>query len=122
MKKEADITDDDYRVLLSGAAGVESSKDIETPDQYYRVITALSNLIMAKGKIPFGKSVEKQPFCNAVKAKANQVLGKDYQARLSGYLRKMGKADLVECNAWELRQIMGFLSRVGKQENVGAKK
>ena len=121
MKKEADLTDDDYRLLLSGAAGVDSSKNIETPDQYHRVITALSNLLMAKGKIPFGKPIgeRKQSFCDAVKAKARLVLENNYRTRLSGYLRKMGKVDLAECNDWELRRIMGFLSRIEKQEKVG---
>jgi len=124
MKKEGELTDEDYRILLSGAAGVDSSKDIETPDQYYRVITALSNLLMAKGKIPFGSSIgeRKQPFRDAVKAKASMVLGPSYQIRLSGYLRKMGKADLAECNDWELRRIMGFLSRVEKQEKAGSRR
>ncbi|MCL1812257.1 MAG: regulatory protein GemA [Treponema sp.] len=119
MKKEAELTDEDYRLLLSGAAGIDSAKDIASPDQYYKIITALSNLLMAKSKIPFGRSINKrQTFCDAVKVKASTVLGKDYQVRLSGYLRKMGKADLAKCNDWELRQVMGFLSRIEKQEKV----
>jgi hypothetical protein len=118
MKKEAELTDEDYRLLLSGAAEVESAKDIATPDQYYRVITALSNLLMAQGKIPFGKS-GKQTFRDAVTAKALRVLGVARQTRLSGYLRKMGKASLAGCNDWELRKITAFLSRIEKQEKTG---
>ena len=118
MKRDAELSDEDYRLLLSGAAGVDSAKNIKTPDQYYRVITALSNLLMAQGKIPFGKPIPKQPFRDAVSAKARLVLGNDYQIRLSGYLRKMGKACLTECNDWELRKIMGFLSRIEKQEKT----
>jgi hypothetical protein len=118
MKKEAGLPDDAYRILLSGAAGVESAKDIATPVQYNRVITALSNVLMAQGKIPFGKS-GKQMFRDAVIAKALRVLGVAWQTRLSGYLQKMGKPRLADCNDWELRRIMGFLSKTEKQEKKG---
>jgi hypothetical protein len=33
LKKQATLTDDEYRTLLSGAAGVNSASAIETPDQ-----------------------------------------------------------------------------------------
>jgi hypothetical protein len=104
MKKEADITDEDYRVLLSGAAGVDSAKDIKSQAQYKRVIKALLNLRVAQGKnILFEK---------AVYAKAKCTLGSDWRTRLSGYLKRLNKTTLADCNDRELRQIMGFLSKV----------
>jgi hypothetical protein len=104
MKKEANITDEDYRALLSGAAGVDSAKDIKSQAQYKRVIKALSNLRVAQGKNVL--------FEKAVYARAKHVLGLDWRARLTGYLKRLNKKALADCNDWELRQIMGFLSKV----------
>ena len=117
LKKEMGITDKDYRSVLSGAAGVEYAAEIETPDQYYRVITALSNLLTAQGKIPSVKCTggKKHLFRDAVKARAGRILGANYQVRLAGYLRKMGKADLNQCSDRELRRVMGFLSKVDRE-------
>ncbi|MDR2663671.1 MAG: regulatory protein GemA [Treponema sp.] len=117
MKKQAELTDEDYRLLLSGAAGVDSAKDIETPDQYYKVITALSNLLMAKN----GQSAcgTKHTFRDAVKARAARILGENYQVRLSGYLRKMGKPDLNHCTDQDLRRVMGFLSNIDRGTGNG---
>jgi hypothetical protein len=112
MKKEANITDEDYRALLSGAAGVDSAKDIKSQAQYNRVIKALLNLRVAQGKnILFEK---------AVYLKAKRILGTTWRARLSGYLKRLNKTALADCNDWELRQIMGFLSKVeGSGYNYG---
>jgi hypothetical protein len=111
MKKQAELTDEDYRTVLAGAAGVDSAKDIETPDQYYNVITALSNLLTARNS-PAGGN--RQTFRDAVKARAARILGENYQVRLSGYLRKMGQPDLNHCTDLELRRVMGFLSNIDR--------
>ncbi|MDR0709465.1 MAG: hypothetical protein LBF77_05310 [Spirochaetaceae bacterium] len=115
MKKEAAITDGDYRMLLSGAAGVDSSRDIKTQAQYSRVIKALSNLLAAQGKHPCGKFLPQKAFFEkAVCVKAKRILGSNWYGRLTGYLKRLKKTTLADCNEWELRQIMGFLSRVEK--------
>jgi hypothetical protein len=58
-------------------------------------------------------------FENAVRARAGRIL-KD-KTRLDGYLEKMGRSSLSDCSDWELRRIMGFLSKLeyrGKTSGV----
>jgi hypothetical protein len=43
-KKSAGITDEDYRSLLSGAAGIESAADLEYEHQFNAVMKAFENL------------------------------------------------------------------------------
>ncbi|MDR2186367.1 MAG: regulatory protein GemA [Treponema sp.] len=118
LKKDSGITGEDYRSLLSGAAGVDSAAGIETPDQYYKVITALSNLLAARGGLPLRSSGgEKPSFRGAVKTRAHKILGANYRVRLAGYLRKMGRADLDQCSDRELRRVMGFLSRPDRRKS-----
>ncbi|MDR2020494.1 MAG: regulatory protein GemA [Treponema sp.] len=97
LKKEMGITDEDYRSLLSGAAGVDSAAEIETPDQYYKVITALRRYLLSTGKLPaITPSKKRMLFENAVRKRAGRIL-KD-KTRLDGYLQKMGRQSLGECS------------------------
>jgi hypothetical protein len=113
MKKEAGITGEDYRSLLSGAAGVDSAKDIPSQAGYNRVIRALSNLLAAQssGRHPANYFLEK-----AVYARAKRVPGPKWRGRLAGYLKRPGKTKPAECGERELRQIMGFFSKPEKTE------
>ncbi|MDR2048999.1 MAG: regulatory protein GemA, partial [Treponema sp.] len=102
MKKEADISDEDYRVLLSGAAGVDSAKDIKTRAQYNRVIKALSNILAAQGNNRYGRRLlQKTSFEQAVCAKAKRILGSNWHERLTGYLGRINKTALADCDGWE---------------------
>jgi hypothetical protein len=113
LKKEAALTDDEYRSLLSGAAGVSSAADIDTPDRYYKVIFALEKYLLSIGKTPSGRQEnKKKTFVKAVVERAKHILGPTYRNRLAGYLRKMGKTDLRDCSDRELRRVMGFLLTV----------
>ena len=115
LKKQSGITDDEYRSLLVGAAEVDSAKDIETPDQYYKVISCLERYLLSIGKLssrPVGS------FLDAVQKRAERILGPDYRKRLGGYLQKMGKKNLNECSDRELRRVMGFLSSIEKAERI----
>jgi hypothetical protein len=119
LKKEAGITDDEYRSLLSGAAGVASAADIETPDQYYKVLFALEKYLVSIGKPPTGRPIPasgKPTFMETVQERAKHILGPGYRKRMSGYFRKMGRADLQDCSPRELRRVMGFLSTVERKE------
>jgi hypothetical protein len=113
LKKEAALTDDEYRSLLSGAAGVSSAADIETPDQYYKVISTLEKYLVSVGKIPSGrKANNEQTVSEVILDRAKRILGPGYRNRIAGYLRKMGRADLGDCSDRELRRVMGFLSSI----------
>jgi hypothetical protein len=122
LKKEAGISDEEYRSLLSGAVGVNSAAAIETPDQYYKVIKSLEKYLVSIGKLPTGKPVpaaKRKTLFEVVQDRAKHILGPGYQNRMSGYLRKMGKADLYDCTDRELRRVMGFLSTVERQGKAG---
>ena len=112
LKKEAALTDDEYRSLLSGAAGVSSAADIETPDQYYKVVFTLEKYIASIGKTPSGRAANKRTLSETVLNRAKRILGPGYRNRITGYLRKMGKTDLGDCSDRELRRVMGFLSSI----------
>jgi hypothetical protein len=119
LKKEAALTDDEYRSLLSGAAGVLSAADIETPDQYYKVVFALEKYLLSIGRLPSGRAAAgERTLAEVILDRAKRILGPGWQSRLSGYLRKMGRADLSRCSGRELRRVMGFLSSI---EKSGAK-
>jgi hypothetical protein len=115
LKKEAALTDDEYRSLLSGAAGVSSAADIKTPDQYYRVVFTLEKYLASVGKTPSGHAANsKKPLPEVILDRAKRILGPGYRNRVTGYLRKMGKAGLDDCSSLELRRVMGFLSSIEK--------
>jgi len=119
LKKEAGLSDGEYRALLHGAAGVDSAAKIETPDQYYKVITALEKYLGSIGKPPTGRpapSSVKRTVYDVVRDRAKRLMGDGYHRRLTGYLRKMGKKELGDCSDRELRRVMGFLSILEKQE------
>jgi hypothetical protein len=119
LKKEACLSDEDYRPLLFGAAGVSSAKDIDTADQYYAVIAGLEKYIMSIGRIPSGRTRHRvMTLMEAVEQRARRIMADAYARRMGGYLRKIGKASLSECSQWELRGIMGFLSRIEKAGTV----
>ncbi|MDR0878967.1 MAG: regulatory protein GemA [Treponema sp.] len=122
LKKEAGITDEEYRSLLNGAAGVGSAAEIESPDQYYKVIKTLEKYLISTGKPPTGKPVpaaKRKTLFEVVQDRAKHILGPGCQNRMAGYLRKMGKNDLYDCSDRELRRVMGFLSTVERQGKAG---
>jgi hypothetical protein len=119
LKKEAALTDEEYRALLFGAAGVSSAADIETPDQYYKVVFTLEKHLASIGKIPSGCTANKKNLPEVILDRAKRILGPGCQSRMAGYLRKMGKTGLGECSDRELRRVMGFLSAVERQGAEG---
>jgi hypothetical protein len=117
LKKEAALADDEYRSLLIGAAGVSSAADIETPDQYYRVIFSLEKYLLSIGRIPSGRAASgRWTLPEVILERAKRILGPGYRNRIAGYLRKMGRTDLSACSGSELRRVMGFLSSLEKRE------
>lgn len=119
QKNKAKITDEQYIGILLDHAGVDSASKIENIKQFKSVIDALNKILIAQGKAPLGSSqnfiLQSQRFLNAVRAKANAVLGNHSKNRLQGYLRKMGKSGLEDCSMRELRRVMGFLSIIEKK-------
>ncbi|MEL3903749.1 MAG: hypothetical protein P1P63_01330 [Treponemataceae bacterium] len=116
QKAKAALTDDEYLSILLDHAGVDSASKIENIKQFKTVINVLNKILISKGLEPLGNQGNYNPkelqFLNAVRAKANTVLGFRNGKRLSGFLKKIGKEKLEDCSFRELRRVMGFLSTI----------
>lgn len=116
QKARAALTDEEYASFLLATAGVESASKIKTPEGFRRVISGLNKILIAKGLEPLERRRSKNDaFLNAIKTRANAVLGSRAEKRLSGFLNKMGKANLEDCNPHELRRVMGFITNIERK-------
>ncbi len=52
-----------------------------------------------------------------MRARAAAVLGAHAAERMAGFLKKIGRPSLHECSRGDLARVMGFLSRVERQNN-----
>lgn len=63
---------------------------------------------------------EKDNIIRSIKERARQALGNNWEARLTGYLRKRMHTDQLSfCTLDQLRQVQGFISniiRIGREE------
>ncbi|MDR0487548.1 MAG: regulatory protein GemA [Treponema sp.] len=117
LKTRAGIDDETYRRILTGAAGVRSSLDLQTFSRFSAVITALDSLLAAQGKTPPGGSAGPFPReVYALKKRAERIFGPDTGRRLGGYIRKLGKESLNELSPLEIRRCHGFLTRLEQTE------
>ena len=123
QKTKAAISDEVYVTILYNNAGVDSAAAMDNLKQFKSVINALNKVLIAQGQNPLGNAGNYNPreqrFLNAVRAKAQAVLGtKHYKSRLTGYLEKMHCARLEDCDARQLRRVMGFLSTLERRTGV----
>ncbi len=119
QKKRLSLSDEDYRTILHAVTGYPSAKDFKTQEQFKAVIAILNKQLTLRNIPPIrpkGTRRYQSSFLNAVSSKAKAVLGDSANSRLRGYLKKMGKNSLEECNPQELRRVMGFLSAVQKSQ------
>lgn len=120
QKTKAAISDEVYVTILYNNAGVDSAANIYSLKQFKAVINALNKVLIAQGQSPLGNegnyNPNEQRFLNAVRAKAQAVLGTEhYRLRLTGYLKKMHCASLEDCDTQQLRRVMGFLSTLERR-------
>jgi hypothetical protein len=54
---------------------------------------------------------------DAVRTRATAVLGAHAAERMAGFLKKIGRPSLDECSRSDLARVMGFLSRLERQNN-----
>ena len=117
QKNQAGLNDNEYRALLSGtASGKESCKNMNTKE-LFNVFNAMNALLIKQGSKPFifVNRPSHPTLREAVLARAENVLGEDYKSRLDGFLARMKKPSLKDCSDKDLRQIMGFLSNLERQ-------
>ena len=120
QKANAAISDEVYVTILYNNAGVDSAAAMDSLKQFKAVINALNKVLIAQGQSPLGNegnyNPREQRFLNAVRAKAQAILGtKHYTSRLTGYLEKMHCTRLEDCDARQLRRVMGFLSTLERR-------
>ena len=118
QKAKAPLDDELYVTLLYSCASVDSAAKITTIQQFEAVVTALNQVLITQGQAPQGDRnyiPHGSVFLNAVKVRACRILGPMWEQRLTGYLKKIGKARLEECSPSQLRRVMGFLSTVERR-------
>lgn len=97
------LSDEEYIAILLGAAGVDSSTQIQTEQQFRAVRSAFQ-------KLGFTNS----PLQGYVLDRAKKTLGKDWKKRLNGYCQnRFGKSSVYQLEHKELRAILGFLNALG---------
>lgn len=115
LKAKAHLNNETYITLLYSCAAVDSAAKIATVQQFNAVVAALNKVLAAQGKAPLGAGTyipQGTSFFNAVKTRLRRILGPQWEQRLAGYLKKIGKVRLEECSHTQLRRVMGFLSTV----------
>ena len=117
MKTTARLSEDEYRLILSGATGKESCKDCSMKE-LFAVFDDMNIVLQKKGEKKFFFKWEHQQSTmqDAVIARAKKVLGESWEERLKGFLQKLNKTSVYKCTDNEVRQIMGWISSVAKKE------
>ena len=120
QKSTAHLTDDEYRVIVSGATGKQSCTDCTMTD-LKAVFYDLNSVLEHKGMQRFFFKYRSQPTLqDAVLARAENVLGNDYKHRLDGLLTRIKAKTVETCSPKQLRQLMGILSTIEKENKHAA--
>ena len=114
QKTAAKIDEDCYRTIIFGATGKQSCTECDTAE-LRAVFNDLNIVLERQKKAPFRfiPKFEHPTQLDAVKARAQKILGEGWQKRLDEYIQtKVRKTTLSCLTQKELRQVMGFLSTV----------
>lgn len=119
QKTLAQLTEDEYRLIVSGATDHTSCSEC-TIKELFSIFRDLNIILSKQGKQKFVFSKQKifPNLKNAILARAKRLLGSEYEIRLNGYLARLKRTSLDDCNNNELRQIMGFLSTLERKNNT----
>lgn len=125
QKSAAQLTDDEYRLILTSATGKQSCSDCSI-QELFAVHKDLNAVLIKQGKKGFvfyrnpnrkGKSTVQ----DAVIARAKAVLGDNWKERLDGYIQKINRTSIYKCSAKEIRQIMAWISSTEKRKGTDEK-
>ena len=119
------IPDEAYREILFSLVLKNSTTQMTLSE----LITTLSFFqdcgFVVKNK-PFNVNKEleqeKERVRKAIIDKALDVLGDNYQTRLDGILKYIGRESIEFCNMKDLRRIHGFISSIQKKERINEQK
>lgn len=119
QKNAAQLAEAEYRLIVSGATDHTSCSDCNIKE-LFSVFHDLNIILSKQGKQKFVFSKQKTlPNLKiAILARAKRLLGSEYKTRFNGYLSRLKRTSLDDCNNNELRQIMGFLSTLERKNNT----
>lgn len=126
QKTAAQLTDEDYRLIVAGATGKQTCSDCSI-QELFAVHKDLNAVLIKQGKKGFvfyrtPKPKMKLTIQDAVISRAKKVLGENWKERLDGFLLRMNKTSLYRCSDKEIRQIMGWISSTAKGGKNGKHK
>ena len=119
QKNAAKLDEECYRTIIFGATGKQSCTDCDVKE-LRSVFNDLNIVLERQGKetFRFFPKYEQPTQLDAVKARAQKILGTDWQKRLDEFVQtKVRKTTLACLTQKELRQVMGFLSTVERNAN-----
>ncbi|MDO5331807.1 MAG: DUF1018 domain-containing protein [Bacillota bacterium] len=119
QKSAAQLSDEDYRLIVAGATGKQSCSECNI-QELFAIHNDLNAVLIKQGKkrFVFHRTVfpkKKNTIQDAVLYRAKRVLGDNWKERLDGYLQKINKTSVYSCSNTEIRQIMGWISTVEKR-------
>ena len=120
QKSAAQLTNDEYRLILMGAAGKLTCSECSLKE-LFAVHKDLNTLLVKQGQKAFifhrGPNHSNKPTIqNAVVVKAKKVLGENWKERLDGFLHKLNKTSVKDCTENEIRRIMGWISTTERRQ------
>lgn len=113
QKSAAQLTDEEYRLIIYGATGNQSCTECSMQD-LFKIFADMNIVLERKGKEKFFFKWEQHQgtLQDSVIARAKKILGDEWEIRLKGFLKSHQKENLSQCSDKELRQIQGWLSNV----------
>lgn len=117
QKSTAKLTDEEYRLIVSGATGKQSCTECNM-QELFSIFADLNIVLQKKGKDRFFFKWEQHQgtIQDSIISRAKRILGDDWERRLHGFLQNHQKQNLSQCSEKELRQIQGWLSNVERTQ------
>lgn len=117
QKSTAKLTDEEYRLIVSGATGKQSCTECSM-QELFSIFADLNIVLQKKGKDRFFFKWEQHQgtIQDSIISRAKRILGDDWEKRLHGFLQNHQKQNLSQCSEKELRQIQGWLSNVERTQ------
>lgn len=114
QKSALALSDVEYHAIVFGATGKKSCADCDM-QELFKVFNDLNTLLeqMGRRKFYFTKNENKvkATLQDVVIIKAKKVFADNWYERLLGFLKKIGKDSLANCNDRTLRQILAWISK-----------
>lgn len=125
QKSAAQLTDDEYRLILTGATGKQTCSECSI-QELFSVHKDLNAVLIKQGKKGFVFYRKPRPkgeatIHTAVIARAKKVLGDNWKERLDGFLNKLNRTSVYSCSDHEVRQIMGWISSTERRKEANGK-